>query len=51
MEIEYLFGLGIVATGGIFGLLFKINRCLGRQEGEIRGLRDLLMQHLKISKD
>ena len=44
MEADTLTIIGILVTIGgiIITFLFKINRCIGRHEGEIKGLRESL---------
>ena len=32
----------IIIGGAILGFMFKINRCVGRQEGELKGIKDRL---------
>lgn len=32
----------IIIGGAILGFMFKINRCVGRQEAELRGIKDRL---------
>jgi hypothetical protein len=32
----------IIIGGAIAGFMFKINRCIGRQEGEIKGIKERL---------
>jgi len=32
----------IIIGGAILGFMFKINRCVGRQEAELKGIKDRL---------
>ncbi len=41
-EIIAIIGLLIGIGASILGFLFKINRCLGRHEGEIDGLKETI---------
>jgi len=52
MEIQFIIaGFGFGAA--MIGMLIKINRCVGRQEGKLCGLETLLHAHLNdlIKKD
>ena len=40
IESSHIFTAVIIIGGAILGFMFKINRCVGRQEAELRGIKD-----------
>ena len=42
IEPAHVLGVVIAIGGSILGLMFKINRCLGKQEGRLDGLEKTL---------
>jgi len=42
---ELLAGL-LATSGGTLIMMFKMNRCIGRNEGKLQGLSELLTAHL-----
>ncbi len=40
IEPGHVFTALIIIGGAILGFMFKINRCVGRQEAELKGIKD-----------
>lgn len=49
VEIQFILA-GAGAAAVIIGMQFKINRCLGRLEGELSGVKTMLTTHLNKTK-
>lgn len=49
VEIQFILA-GAGAAAVIIGMQFKINRCLGRLEGELGGVKTMLTTHLNKTK-
>ena len=51
VQPSHVLAVLLAIGGGLFGILWKINRCVGRHEGEIKGMKERFETFVKSYLD